>query len=282
MSDDICTELSTLADDKSITTWDDAKRRDFVDVFKKRAIVGCYLFSLTAHYVKHGAQYKKFISPKHIAGLPDSRCYGHKDLDGRNDAELREIAQKRADAILAELPPLKEAIQIISPETAKKLDKLAALKEEANTLFTRMTELAEPIDMADDAYQSMTVAAFREMVQRLLDERKETGRKLDDLAEKGTALENEINKALYSGIPGLSEAVCKTVKDLIEREKALDEVTRRIEERVMFGDSQAALEMLQRFEKDEVTVSSEVRAEFRKALDALKLQRKQLKGKGRK
>jgi hypothetical protein len=228
-----------------------------------------------------GAQQRKFISPKHIATIKGNphTCY---NLDGRSHSELGEIAQKRADAILRELPPLKEAVQIIQPEVARKLDRLAVLKEEANTLFTRLTELAEPIDMADAEYQKWTVAGFRDFVQRRLDERKETGRKLDDLAEKGTALEDEINKALYAGIPGLSEAVIKTINDLLEREKALDEVTRRIEERVMFGDSKAALEMLQRFEKDEVTVSDDVRAEFRKALEALKVQRKQLRSKGKK
>jgi hypothetical protein len=281
MNDDICTELSTLASDKSITTWDDAKRRDFIALFKKRAVIGCYLFALTASYVREGAQRRKFISNKHTADLKQVECCGHQDLDGRSQTELREIAEKRANAILAELPPLKDAIQIIQPGVAKKLDRLAALKEEANTLFTRLTELAEPIDMADEQYQSMAVSAFRTLVQTRLDERKETGRKLDDIAEKGTALEDEVNKALYSGIPGLSDAVVKTINNLVDREKALDEVTRRIEERVMFGDSQAALEMLQRFEKDEVTVSEDVRAEFRKALDVLKVARKQLRSKGK-
>ena len=38
---DICAELSVLATDNAIASWDDAKRRDFIALFKKRSLVGC-------------------------------------------------------------------------------------------------------------------------------------------------------------------------------------------------------------------------------------------------
>jgi tripartite-type tricarboxylate transporter receptor subunit TctC len=133
--------------------------------------------------------------------------------------------------------------------------------------------------MADDGYQKMTVREFRVMVNERLAERRAVGQKLENLAEDGTALEVEVNKRLYSGIPGLTDAIVNTVNNLYDQAAALNEVTRRLEERVLFGDSEAALEMLRRFEKDEVEVSEEIRAEFRKALETLKVSKKQLKGK---
>jgi hypothetical protein len=274
MSDnDLCTELATLASDKSIATWDDNKRRSFIALFKERSAFGAAVLHLTAYHVWYKASAKKYLSNKHNRLIKqDHPC---KCSAGVRQNEAAAIADKRADAILESLPPLKDALRVIDPDTSKKLDRLAKMKEEANTLFTKVTELSEPIDMADDGYQKMTVREFRVMVNERLAERRAVGQKLENLAEDGTALEVEVNKRLYSGIPGLTDAIV----NLYDQAAALNEVTRRLEERVLFGDSEAALEMLRRFEKDEVEVSEEIRAEFRKALETLKVSKKQLKGK---
>jgi hypothetical protein len=48
---------------------------------------------------------------------------------------------------------------------------------------------------------------------------------------------------------------------------------RRVSEHVKFGNSQAAVELLRTFEKDEVTISEDVAARFRTALEQLKVKK---------
>jgi uncharacterized protein (UPF0147 family) len=54
-----------------------------------------------------------------------------------------------------------------------------------------------------------------------------------------------------------------------------------MEEQILYGDSDAALEILKSFEKDEIAVPENIRAEFSKALESLKVYKKKL-GKGKK
>jgi hypothetical protein len=86
------------------------------------------------------------------------------------------------------------------------------------------------------------------------------------MGQTGIELDNQINKALYLGLPGLSDAVIKVVADHLERAVAFDQTTRRVTEKVLFGDSEAAMELLKGFERDEVTVSDNIKAEFSAAM----------------
>ena len=77
------------------------------------------------------------------------------------------------------------------------------------------------------------------------------------------------HKALYAGIPGISDAVLKSIKLHYDKSKALDQMGRRVEEQVLFGDSAAALELLRGFEADEEKLAGEVKAEFKAAMKTL-------------
>ena len=104
-------------------------------------------------------------------------------------------------------------------------------------------------------------------------EKKRTGliTKINELTEEGLELDSDINKALYSGLPGLSDAVLAAICSMMERAKALSQMGRRVGEQVMFGNSEAALELLRRFESDEVKLSDDVKMELGQAMDKLKL-----------
>jgi hypothetical protein len=95
--------------------------------------------------------------------------------------------------------------------------------------------------------------------------------KLDEIGKEGQSLDSRINKFLYNGLPGLSDAVIRVVIEYIERYTGFSALNRRVAEQVKFGDSEAAMEMLRTFEKDEVKVSSDIQGQFDAALDALKV-----------
>jgi hypothetical protein len=95
--------------------------------------------------------------------------------------------------------------------------------------------------------------------------------KLDDIGDEGRTLDSKINKFLYDGLPGLSDAVIKVVKEYAERAAGFSALNRRVAEQVQFGDSEAAMEMLKTFEKDEVRISGDVKMQFDKAMEALRL-----------
>ena len=54
-------------------------------------------------------------------------------------------------------------------------------------------------------------------------------------------------------------------------------MSRRVSERVAFGDSDGALSLLEFFEKDEAVVSDNIQAEFDTALEKLHLSKKAVK-----
>jgi hypothetical protein len=91
------------------------------------------------------------------------------------------------------------------------------------------------------------------------------------MGEELQEMEIRISKALYAGIPGISDAIIKVINEHYERITALGNMCRRVSERVAFGDSAEALSLLSFFEKDEATVSDTIQAEFDAALVKLNL-----------
>lgn len=264
--------------------WSETKRKDFVETFEKRSRVTRYILVKTAEFLLEGARRRRFITDKHNRELAITRSsrswrdltdvensyHNGSTVGGRSARELDTIAQERADVILKELPPLKKAVLIIQPETAKKIERRDKLLEQGQKLMDQLVELSENLELAN-MDQKMTIGDFREFIKEREKSRRALRHKLDEMGAEGTQLEDEISRALYSGIPGISEAVIKVINDHIEREQAFDATTRRVGERVMFGDSEAAMEILSRFEKDEVTVSEEIKSEFASALEKLKV-----------
>jgi hypothetical protein len=191
-------------------------------------------------------------------------------LGGRDPRSLNEIAEQRAKAVLDELPALKAAVQIIDPETAKMIERKESILVQGDKVREEVETVSEPILMAEQD-QNMTIGAFRAMVKERDTKRKQLLHRLNELGREGSELEEIISKRLYSGLPGLSDAVVDVIKSHIDRSAALDEVSRRVEEQVRFGDSDAAVSLLSHFEQDEANIGDHIRSQLSEALTKLKL-----------
>jgi hypothetical protein len=245
------------------------------------------------------AKTKHFISGKHIkaAGLPDhwdydplmdrhyihsastiERVYAHTAyaIGGRSQEELNGIVKENGEQIIRQLPNLTEAVRVINPDIAKLIVRRDSLLEEGKKLLEATKEVSGQIDMAD-IDQEMTIANFRTAIKEREKKRLALLNEMDEIGREGNTLSDKINKFLYEGLPGLSEAVIKVITDFMDRSTALEGFSRRVSEQVMFGDSDTALELLKSFEKDEVNVSVEIKAQFEEALSKLKLVGKKLR-----
>jgi hypothetical protein len=296
------TALTTQLATDNLASWSDEKRQSFTDTFDARIRVARYLLIKTAEAIATKAKGKHFISEKHLRNVLDTENlkysrhytasefidagqnqYSQNDstlIGGRTVGELKGIAGERADEIISKLPGLNEAVRIISPEVAKLIEKRASLLTKGNELMEEAEKYSGQLDM-DDLDQEMTISAFRELVKTREKKRVEIVRKLDDIGDEGLVLDSKINKFLYDGLPGLSDAVIKVITDYLERATAFSALNRRVAEQVKFGDSEAAMEMLKSFEKDEVKVSAEIQEQFDTALDTLRLAAKKGLGSAR-
>jgi hypothetical protein len=164
---------------------------------------------------------------------------------------------------------MKDAVKVIAPDVAAKIEKRDKLQEEGQKLFDALEEYQGTLYMGD--YPNMKICDFMDMLKERTKARKKIVDKLEEIGDEGLELDSAIDKALFRGLPGLDDAIKELVKDHIERAKALDQFDRRVEEKIKFGDSQAAVDILQQFEKDEQAVSDKIKGSFQGALDKLKL-----------
>lgn len=280
--------VRAIEENGAIATWTDHRRDDFCKTFADRVRVSRYILECVAESVQREALKRRFIGEKNLKAIKTPShdvsylCDMYSDsahwrnnrdssiCAGRPTSQLREIANERAKAILDNLPTLSTAVQIINPELAKKIDRRDALTKKGQELTDQLLEASEAIVMSE-LDQGMTVGAFLEMVRQRDKLRAGIHTELAEVSEEGRELEIAIAKALYSGLPGLSDAVIKVINDHYARSNALDEITRRVTEQVKFGNSPEALEMLRRFEGDEVSVPDSIKDQFKAALEALKL-----------
>jgi hypothetical protein len=277
--------LVVKAETQGLATWDHSKKKEFVGTFQDRTTAAIWILQKTAINIIEKAKDRKFISSKHIRGkhykLDDNGKFIHGkgyQIGGRDHDDLINIAEERATSVLSELPQLKKIIQVIDPVTSKNLDKKEALVKKGQELTDKLEELGGAIKMSD-MDQSMTIGEFRTWVKNRDKARKKLAEEIKELAEEGKELEDKINKALYAGIPGLSKAVVDVADEHMERAKALAQMSRRVEEKVLFGDSVAALDLLKHFENDEVSVDASIKAQFTAALEKLSLSKKAIAGK---
>lgn len=273
--DSTSNQLTKIDGIETLSQWSDDKKKEFVSLFDKRSNVARFLLKGTAIHLLHKAKERHFISQKHYDKLqhkyrqmyPDG---GAGEVGGRAKADLYAIAKERADTILAELPPLKSIVEVIDADLAKQIVRRDKLKKMGQELAEKLGDLSEPIDMAE-LDQSITIGQFRAEVKDLEKKRKKVYADLEEVGKEGAELESIINKKLYSGLPGLTDAIISTIDQHMEQRTALDEMSRRVSERVMFGDSEAAMDILKHFEKDEVAISDDIKANFTAALEKLKL-----------
>ena len=293
MSDTTTSEITALTQQLSsdnLALWDDDKRRAFVATFGARIRVARYLLVKTAKGVAEAALEKHYISDKHIRDIKDTYhnmpsdvydqvanprggFYSNSDGDyrvgGRPATELKKIAEQRAVEIIETMPNLVDAVRILSPEVSKMIDRRAKVLAKGKEVLEEAEGLGGEIDM-DDLDQSMTLGDFQAFLKEREKKRLALVRQLDELGVEGRELDGRINKFLYDGLPGLSEAVIKLITQYVDKATAFSALNRRVSEQVQFGDSEAALSMLKAFEEDEATVSYEVKYQFDQALEALK------------
>jgi hypothetical protein len=149
------------------------------------------------------------------------------------------------------------------------IEKREQLLKQGKDLVEEANELSGALDI-DDFPDTMTLAKFKAEVKVREEKRHAILAKMDEVGQEGQGLDRKINKFLFAGLPGLSQAVVDVVNNLYERASALSILQRRVTEQVQFGDSNAALSILANFEKDEVMVSDEIKSKFDAAIEALK------------
>jgi hypothetical protein len=270
--------------------WSDEKRKDFCKVFEARSRASAYILTRTAEVLLDTAYRRQFVGQKALGKLQTefSSQLGHyayrgesdkyNEVGGRDSSELDKIAHERARDIFQNLPPLKQAVQLIKPEVAKKLDTLDALK-------TKVKKYGDQLDTPEYAAsfklsqvdQKMTVGAFRQMVRDRVKARNALVQKFNEAAKEAMELEDEIAKDLYAGIPELQDAITDVARRHFERAAGMGQMNRRVEEQVKFGDSKAATAIVKQFEADEQAISPSIKAEFDSALEKLKLSAPQVK-----
>jgi len=269
---------------QGLATWSDEKRAEFVKLFNKRSNTGRILLLMTAEEILASCWRRKILASRHVFKFVSrwgGACSNDRDINlrpqyrhevletDRTSDELGRIARERADNTLESLPPLQKALSILDPGTLAKMKRRDVLIGKGEQLVPQLEEMSESIRMSD--HLDLNVAQFLELVAARNVERLKLVRELNKIGREGRQLEEEINKALFKGIPGLSDAVVDVCEKMMQQATSMGEMYRRVEERVRFGDSLEAMAILERFEKDEMTVDTDLAARLRAALDKLKI-----------
>jgi archaellum component FlaC len=263
-----------------MTLWSETKRQDFVNLFDLRSRAAQYVMCKVARIIADKAKERYFIGQRTYNDLfaephpTVQQQYDNNTNDyrvaGRVVSELLQIAEDRAKAILDELPSMNKAVSIIDPETSKMLTEREGLLEKLKVLREELEEIPTELNIRELPAKT-TLGEFLKQVDDLEEKRTSVIRKMARIGKEGNELTIIINKRLYKGLPGLSEAVVSVVRQHWERATALSQVTRRVEEKVKFGDNEAAVDLLKGFENDEITISDNVKNEFKAALEKLNL-----------
>jgi hypothetical protein len=293
-------EALVIPPQNEISVWSEEKRKDFVGLFAQRTDASYRITLMTAEKIMKSAQSRRIFSTRHtgairkrMGGVTFESLLYHRAYEPDNEkrarqershAELSAIATERSEAILDNLPSVQKAMAIIKPEVVRWMLERDKLKLQAEKFTEDLENSAEVIRMS--SHRDMKVGAFLDMIQKKDEVRQTMLDKLNKVAARGRELESRINKALYRGIPGLSEAVIDCIISLYESATAMTEMNRRVEERIQYGDSEKAVELLKGFEKDEKNVSEDIKERLAGALDKLKLKgkkpaRKAIKGRGK-
>lgn len=275
--------------------WTDLKKSEFVKTFEARAKAAKYILVQTASTLLAIATEKHFVAQKRAGELTEK--YGHTSgmlqdtydgarncynstVGGRAASELNTLATERAESIVEELPPIRDAVAVIDKSTAALMDRRDKLLAKLNKLGPRLEQYSLTIKMSE-CDQKMPIGDFRKMVALRYKKYRAVAVAMSEIGKEGADIEDTINKKLYMGLPGLDDAVIKVVSNHLDRAQALGQLVRRMGEKVMFGDSKEAMDILKHFEKDEMELSEDIKSKFAEALEKLKVSRKQL-GRGKK
>lgn len=301
-SDNLNNALSIFKADSNaldgMSSWDTPRRLAFVQTLQERGNVHAALAMLEVECLLRIAESRHFISDKHTNLISEKTAKQHFRLDnwqsllnyrggtrdqygfaqpssefcGRSKDELQQIAEDNAKAIAKNLPKLADAVRVIDAETADKIDKARALRAQLDTHEATLKELVRPLILTEYAKLNpkTTLTEFVAMVEDRANKAKVLTEKMNELGKQGRELQTQIDKALYEGLPGLSEAVVELAVEKIKAVSALPQMMRRVSETVQFGDSAQATSMLATFEKDELKLDDSIKDKFKLAMDKLR------------
>lgn len=300
-SDNLNNALSLFKADSSLmdgmASWDTPRRLAFVKTLVSRGNVHAALAMLEVEALLNIAESRHFISRKHrneisektakshfrldnwqnllnYYGTRDGRGYMQQSQDfcGRSKSELDQIAGDSAKAIAKNLPKLADAVRVIDSVTADKIDEARKLRAQLDAHEATLKELTTPMVLTEFAKQNPKALAseFVSIVEDRAAKAKKLAETMNELGKKGMGLQTQIDKALYEGLPGLSEAVVELAVEKIKSVSALPQMMRRVSETVQFGDSTQATTMLSTFEKDELKLDDSIKEKFAAAMEKLR------------
>ncbi len=275
--------LATVNAASGMAAWTDEKRKEYSKLFGDRSEVAQYILVATAAKIWAKASRIGYVSGKHNRSLVSKANSSLVSAEwatvqfnmrlphgDRKQEDLLKIADDRADEILRDLPPIRKAMSVISPELAAIAERIDAIEAEGTRITERLEELTEPI-VARTYDRKMPLGDFLDMIDKRESDRLAALVRLKKITEEGGQLKTSLAKGLYAGVPGLTEAVVDVVAQHVQRSTALSEVTRRVDERVRFGDCPEAIQLLSQFEKDEAAIPTDLKKKITAACAALQL-----------
>lgn len=273
------TELLASTSSDAMREWSEQRRKDFVHMYMQRADAAIAILVRTAERL-HESAVRRFIYPQKATFSNDVRICHYGTHGDRKWEEIEEVATKRADAIFSELPQVKKALEVTNPDVFELMVKKDKVIKTGTEKLKKLNEISQTISLSE-LDQKMTIGEFRQYAEERESMRKRLVRELNDLAQEGNGLEAKIHKALFKGIPGLKEAIEVAIDAQMARVKGFEQLKRRVQEKVLFGDSDAAQELLQHFKDDEVELDVDVKKQIAEALAKVNLVKKTkaLKGK---
>jgi len=300
-SDNLNNALSLFKADSSLmdgmASWDTPRRLAFVKTLEERGNVHAALAMLEVEALLAIAESRHFISRKHRNEISERTAKSHFRLDnwqnllnyygtrdgrgymqqsqefcGRSKSELDQIAGDSAKAIAKNLPKLADAVRVIDSVTADKIDEARKLRVQLDAHEATLKELTTPLVLTEFAKQNPKALAseFVSIVEGRAAKAKKLVETMNELGKKGMELQTQIDKALYEGLPGLSEAVVELAVEKIKSVSAMPQMMRRVSETVQFGDSTQATTMLSTFEKDELKLDDSIKEKFAAAMEKLR------------
>lgn len=257
-------EVVSQVTQDAMQSWSDERRRDFVKLYRDRANRSIGISSRTVDRLIERGQRSGILG--HLSREQQAKVRFRSSWNPSSDDY--QIAEERAETIFNELPPMRKAVEVISAETAQWMDERDKIVAQCKKLMADFNAKSQPVVLSQ-VNQKMTVGELRSMVEGVEKERRKVIAKLNELGAEGAALESKIQKSLFRGVPGLREALLAACTAEKERADALAKLVIKIEEKVMFGDSDAAMALLQSFEKDESKLQDNVKARMREAMEKI-------------
>lgn len=277
-----------------IFNWTDEKKKEYVKLLELRIDDTNFIIKGICNKIFKVASERYFIGNKSSVAIQElfpktnisrnssnnynksEREYSH--LTSLTIDELDKIIDERANSIIQELPSSISVVRVILPETAKEMDKLSELNKIRKSKEEDLAEIPVCLDI-DDFPDSMTIKEFKREVKNNMIKKRDLLTELNEIYGKIKKLQESIDKALYKGIPELEKAVFSTIKDLFEQSTAYGQLYRRLEERVRFGDSEAAISILNEFKDNEVNINENTKERIAIAVQKILKPTSSLKGK---